>query len=169
MYGKIFCKDLPALGCENELLNEIKEAGDKIWWTARNNPDGTLTFVKDKPDGGFYLSRLKRFPKIVDVILSAYPDAMIDNSYVTKCLPNYHMVPHIDPNRTTAIIIPLSSNMGKISFYYRNFKVYTHTYQGPTITRVNMLHSAENHSEEVRYAITIEVPGSYSSNFFKYS
>ena len=167
MYGKIYCKELPPLGSEESILAEIKEAGEKIWWTARNNEDGTLTFVKDKPNGGFYLSRLKRFPKIVDAILSAYPDAIIENSYVTKCLPNYKMIPHIDPNRTTAIIIPLGENKGKISFYYKNKKLYTHTYQGPTMTRVNILHSAENDSNEDRYAITIEVPGGYFSNYLR--
>lgn len=167
MYNKLFCKELPVLGCESELLEEIKGAGDKIWWTAKNNPDGTLTFVKDKPNGGFYLSRLKRFPKLVEAILSAYPDAIIDNSYATKCLPNYRMVPHIDPNRTTAIIIPLGENKGKISFYYKNIKLYTHTYRGPTMTRVDILHSAENDSDSSRYAITIEVPGGYASNYFR--
>ncbi len=167
MYGKLYCKELDSLGCEESLLSEIKEAGEKIWWTARNNEDGTLTFVKDKPAGGFYLARLKRFPRIVESILAAYPDAIIENSYITKCLPKYHMVPHVDPGRTTAIIIPLGENKGRISFYYKEFKLYTHTYNGPTMTRVNILHSAENDSDENRYAITIEVPGSYLSNYFK--
>ncbi len=167
MYGKLYCKELSPLGCEDSLLSEIKNAGEKIWWTARNNPDGTLTFVKDKPDGGFYLCRLKRFPKIVEAVLSAYPDAIIENSYVTRCLPNYHMIPHIDPGRTTAIIIPLGENKGKISFYYKGLKLYTHTYRGPTMTRVNILHSAENDSESDRYAITIEVPGGYAYNYFR--
>ena len=167
MYGKLYCKELDPLGSEDDILDEIKSAGENIWWTARNNDDGTLTFVKDKPNGGFYLCRLKRFPSIISAVLKSYPDAIIENSYVTKCLPNYHMIPHIDPNRTTAIIVPLGTNKGKISFYYKKLKLYTHTYRCPTMTRVNILHSAENDSEEVRYAITIEVPGSYFSNYFK--
>ena len=167
MYDKIFCKDLPELGCEADMLNEVLEAGDMIWWTARNNSDNTLTFVKDKPNGGFYLSRLKRFPGIIKSILSRFPDAIIENSYVTKCLPNYNMVPHIDPGRHIAIIIPLSENKGKISFYAKGFKLYTHTYTGPAMTRVDIMHSAENSSDETRYAITIEVPGGYFHNYFK--
>jgi hypothetical protein len=165
MYKNIFCKDLPELGVEQELLSEVLDAGDKIWWTAKNNSDGSLTFVKDKPSGGFYLSRLKRFPNAVKSILDFYPDAIIENSYFTKCLPNYTMIPHIDPGRHTAIIVPLGSNMGRISFYYKDFKLYTHTYKGPTLTRVNILHSAENTSNVPRYALTIEVPGSYFRNY----
>jgi hypothetical protein len=167
MYDKIFCKDLPVLGNEAEMLDEVLEAGDKIWWTARNNSDDTLTFVKDKPNGGFYLSRLKRFPGIIKSVLLHFPDAIIENSYVTKCLPNYVMVPHIDPGRRTAIIIPLSENKGKISFYAKGFRLYTHTYTSPTITRVDIMHSAENDSDKPRYALTVEVPGSYFRNYFK--
>ena len=166
MYKHIFCKELTPIVGENEFLDSIKD--NKLWWTAKNNADGSLTFVADKPDAGFYMSRLKRFPNIVKAVLDAYPDAMIENSYVTKCLPGYHMIPHVDANRTTAIIIPLGNNKGKISYYFKKWKIFTHTYQTPTLTRVNILHSAENDSEESRYSITIEVPGSYRTNFFKY-
>jgi hypothetical protein len=166
MYSKLFCKELAPIGNEGEFIDSI--AKNKMWWTAKNNDDGSLTFVADKPNAGFYMARLKKFPNIVNAVLEAYPDAIIDNSYVTKCLPGYHMVPHVDANRTTAIIIPLGDNKGKISYYFKNYKIFTHTYRGPTLTRVNMLHSAENDSEKNRYSITIEVPGSYRSNFFKY-
>lgn len=166
IYNSIFCKELQPFN--NDFLTQIKSAGEKIWWTAKNNPDGSLTFVKDKPDSGFYMARLKRFPDIVTKILEHYPETMIDNSYVTKCLPKYHMIPHIDANRSTAIIIPLGENKGKISYYVKSHKVFTHTYQTPTLTRVNMMHSAENDSDENRYSITIEVPGSYWLNFFRY-
>lgn len=168
MYGQLFAKNLAPFEQEERVLETIVSAGDKIWWTARNNADGSLTFVKDKPAGGFYLARLKRFPDIIAELLKIYPDAMIDNSYITKCLPHYHMVPHIDPGRRTAIIIPLGNNKGKISFYYKGIKLYTHQYTGPALTRVNILHSAENHSDQFRYGITIEVPGSYLDNYRKY-
>lgn len=168
MYGRFFAKDLKPFSQEDKVLDIIKSAGDKVWWTAKNNDDGSLTFVKDKPDGGFYLSRLKRFPVIVEEILKIYPEAMIENSYVTRCLPYYKMVPHIDPNRHTAIIIPLGNNKGKISFYKNKIKLYTHTYVGPALTRVDILHSAENYSDEMRYGITIEVPGSYYKNYLNY-
>ena len=78
------------------------------------------------------------------------------------------MVPHIDPNRTTAIIIPLGNNKGKISFYFKKFKLFTYTYKSPTLTRVNILHSAENDSDQIRYSVTLEVPGSYWTNVIKY-
>ncbi len=166
MYNKIFCKELNSIGDESEFLDSVKD--NKLWWTAKNNEDNSLSFVADKPDAGFYMSRLKRFPNIVKFVLDAYPDAIIQNSYVTKCLPGYHMIPHIDANRTTAIVIPLGSNKGKISFYFKKWKILTHTYRSPTLIRVNMLHSAENDSTEDRYSITVEVPGSYLENYFKY-
>jgi len=166
MYKNLFCKELAAIGNEQEFLDSI--TSNRMWWTAKNNDDGSLTFVADKPNAGFYMARLKKFPNIVNAVLESYPDAIIENSYVTKCLPGYHMIPHVDANRTTAIIIPLGNNKGKISYYFKKWKIFTHTYLTPTLTRVNVLHSAENDSEKNRYSITIEVPGSFLLNFFKY-
>jgi hypothetical protein len=77
------------------------------------------------------------------------------------------MIPHIDANRTTALIIPLGFNKGKISFYLGKKKIYTHVYNNPTLTRVNILHSAENDSTENRYSITIELAGSYWKNLYQ--
>lgn len=166
MFQWLFCKNLNQF--DQNFLEEIKNSNTNVWWTAKNNSDGSLTFVKNKPEAQFYMARLKHFPKIVQKILEIYPNTIIDNSYATKCFPGYHMVPHIDPNRTTAIIVPLGTNKGKISFYKEKNKVHTHTYIGPTLTRVNILHSAENDSQEIRYSLTLEVPGSYLKNFFRY-
>lgn len=168
MYGNFFVKNLKPFDQENKILEIIKSSiDDKVWWTAKNN-NGVLTFVKDKPLGSFYLARLKRFPEIVNELLKVYPETIVENSYITKCLPRYNMIPHIDPNRNTAIVIPLGSNKGKISFYKNKYKLYTHVYKGPTLTKVNILHSAENNSDETRYGITLEVPGSYYKNYLKY-
>ena len=167
MYSKLFCKEISPIDCEQEFLETIKSAGDKIWWTAKNNPDGSLTFVKNKPNAGFFMARLTKFPSIADRIKTLYPTANLENSYATKCLPGYHMIPHIDANRTTALIIPLGLNKGKISFYLGKKKIYTHTYNNPTLTRVNILHSAENDSVENRYSITIELTGSYWKNLYQ--
>ena len=166
MYNRFFCKALKDF--DQDWLSQIAASTEKIWWTAKNNADGSLTFVKNKPNAQFYMAKLNHFPNIVDKILEQYPDAMIKNSYVTKCFPGYHMVPHIDPNRSTAIIIPLGANKGKISFYFKKFKLFTYTYKSPTLTRVNILHSAENDSDQIRYSVTLEVPGSYWTNVIKY-
>jgi len=151
---------------EDQFLNEILNT-KAVWFTALNNPDGSLTFVKDKPDGKFYMARLTKFKKLSQTIKELFPTANQENSYVTKCLPGYHMVPHKDANRETALIIPLGKNKGKLSYYFFGKKLLTHTYTGPLLSRVDVSHSAENDSEEVRYSITLELPGSYLSNLIK--
>lgn len=166
MYNRFFCKALKDF--DQDWLSQIASSTEKIWWTAKNNADGSLIFVKNKPNARFYMAKLHHFPNIVDKILEQYPYAMIKNSYVTKCFPGHHMVPHIDPNRTTAIIVPLGNNKGKLSYYLWNKKIMTHAYKGPVLSRVNWMHSAENDSDQIRYGLTLEVPGSYLSNFFKY-
>lgn len=148
---------------EDVFLNEILNTRS-IWFTALNNPDGSLTFVKDKPDGKFYMARLTKFKKLSAKITELFPTANQDNSYVTKCLPGYHMVPHKDANRQTALIIPLGTNKGKLSYYLFGQKILTHSYTGPLLSRVDVDHSAENDSEDIRYSITLELPGTYLSN-----
>jgi hypothetical protein len=83
-------------------------------------------------------------------------------------MPGYHMVPHIDANRKTALIIPLGSNKGKLSYYVFGKKIITHTYTGPLLSRVDVHHSAENDSLDIRYSITLEIPGSYWANLIKF-
>jgi hypothetical protein len=78
------------------------------------------------------------------------------------------MIPHKDANRETALIIPLGKNKGRISYYLFGHKFITHTYTGPLLSRVDVNHSAENDSEEIRYSITLEMPGSYLSNLIKF-
>jgi hypothetical protein len=79
------------------------------------------------------------------------------------------MEKHIDANRETAIIIPLGSNKGILNFYYKNILISRCRYKGPILSRVDVVHSAVNTSDEVRYSVSIEIPGSYSFNFFRYS
>ena len=165
MFSKLFCKPLSGSVPEDEFLSEIALSKKNIWWTAINNPDGSLTFVKNKPGAQFFMASLDKFPAIEKRVKELYPDVVVKNSYVTKCMPGYHMIPHKDANRYTAIIMPLGNNKGRISFYMFGIKVYTHTYTGPTLTRVDVEHSAENDSADIRYSITIEVPGSYFENF----
>ncbi len=148
---------------EETFLEEIL-ATRSIWFTAVNNPDGSLTFVKDKPDGQFYMARLTKFKKLSKTLAQLFPTANQENSYVTKCLPGYHMVPHKDANRQTALIIPLGKNKGKLSYYFFGKKLLTHNYTGPLLSRVDIDHSAENDSDQIRYSITLEMPGSYLSN-----
>lgn len=168
MISYLFAKHLNVDIDELVCINEITSAPRKYWFTAKNNKDGSLDFVKDKDDCQFYLARLSKFPKTLDIIQKHIPDLILKNSYVTKCLPMYSMIPHIDPGRETAIIIPLGKIKGSISFYLFDKKIYTYQYKGPTMTRVNINHSATNPSDTcIRYSITIEVPGSYFKNFIK--
>jgi hypothetical protein len=148
---------------EKSFLEEILITRS-VWFTAVNNSDGSLTFVKDKPDGKFYMARLSKFKKLSEMLGQLFPTANQTNSYVTKCLPGYHMVPHKDANRQTALIIPLGENKGKLSYYLFGQKIITHTYTGPLLSRVDLDHSAENDSDQIRYSITLEMPGSYLSN-----
>ena len=165
----LFFKKLKSLGSEveTEFLSEVLST-KSVWFTAKNLDDGSLEFVLDKPNGQFYMSRLTRFTNLVDTITKLYPEANLKNSYITKCMPGYHMVPHMDDNRKTALIIPLGSNKGKISYYVFGKKIITHTYTGPLLSRVDRYHSAENDSPNVRYSITLEIPGEFWLNYFKY-
>jgi|LauGreDrversion4_2_1035121.scaffolds.fasta_scaffold417739_2 hypothetical protein len=152
---------------ESEFLSEVLST-KSVWFTAKNLEDGSLEFVLNKPNGQFYMSRLTRFTNLVDNISEMYPEANLKNSYITKCMPGYHMIPHIDANRKTALIIPLGNNKGKLSYYVFGKKIITHTYTGPLLSRVDRYHSAENDSPDIRYSITLEIPGSFLSNYFKY-
>jgi hypothetical protein len=168
MISYLFAKQLNYNIDEKLCYDEIVSAPRKFWFTAKNKDDGKLQFVGDKEDCQFYVAKIAKFPNTLNEILKFIPDIMIKNSYVTKCAPGYSMEPHIDPNRETAIIIPLGSNKGDISFFYRGHKIYTYTYKGPTLTRVGVYHSATNPSAtDYRYGITVEVPGSYLANCLK--
>jgi hypothetical protein len=154
---------------ETQLLEEIKSSNDNVWFTAKSIGDHKINMVKDKPNGGFYLARIKKFPKVLKFVEEVLPDAIISNSYITKCYPKYIMEKHIDPGRSTAIIIPLGTNKGFINFFFKDIKISTCVYQGPTLSRVDVVHSAVNDSDEIRYGLTIEIKGSYWKNFVKYS
>jgi hypothetical protein len=152
---------------EDIFLNEILES-DVAWFTAKNQEGYNLNFVKDKTNGNFYLSRLKNFPKICSFVEQHIKNAIVKNSYVTKCSPHYAMEKHIDTNRQTAIIMPLGPNKGILNFYIKDFNISSCNYKGPTLSRVNIVHSAVNNSDDYRYSITVEIQGSYFQNFFRY-
>lgn len=163
----LFYKHLEALSIpEDDFLTEITDSGKKIWFTAKKNESNGLNFVKSKTNAGFYLSKLKNFPNISRFISDHIKNANLDNSYVTRCHPRYIMEKHIDANRKTAIIIPLGSAKGILNFYCRDFLISRCAYQGPTLCRVDVVHSAINTSDEYRYSITVEIAGSYLYNFF---
>ena len=162
-------KKLNSISQETEELFLTEVLNSKVvWFTAVNHNDGSLEFVKDKPDAKFYMARLTKFKSLSKKINELYPAANLENSYVTKCFPGYHMTPHIDANRQTALIVPLGNNKGRLSYYFFGKKIITHTYTGPLLSRVDLYHSAENDSPEIRYSITLEIPGSFLSNYFKY-
>lgn len=166
----IFYKHLTGFSFpEDEFLESIIDSNKKLWFAAKNEKNYELKFVKDKKDCGFYLARIKNFSNIVQSVCRCIPNAIIENSYITKCSPGYAMEKHIDSNRKTAIIIPLGKNKGILNFYYKKFKISTCRYRGPTLTRVDIVHSAVNVSEDYRYSITIEIAESYFRNFFKYN
>lgn len=155
------------LALEDEFLTEIQST-KAAWFTAKNNEDGSLEFVLNKPNGQFYMARLTKFTNLLNNVTKLYPGLNPINSYVTKCFPGYHMVPHKDANRATALIIPLGNNKGKLSYYILGKKIITHTYTGPLLSKVDWYHSAENDSLDIRYSLTLEMPGSFLSNYFKY-
>lgn len=165
MISYLFAKHLNYTIDEKICYDEIIK--NRVWITAKNQDDGNLQFVEDKENCQFYIARLIKFPKTLEQIQKYVPDLIVKNSYVTKCNPHYSMVPHIDPGRSTAIIFPLGANKGTISFYGFGKKLYTYDYRGPTLTRVNVNHSATNNSNEYRFSITVEVPGGYFSNFLR--
>ena len=152
---------------EQSFLYEVLNT-KAVWFTAVNLPDGGLEFVRDKPDAQFFMASLTKFTSLAKKINELYPAANLENSYVTKCFPGYHMVPHIDANRQTALILPLGNNKGKLSYYFFGKKFITHHYTGPLLSRVDLYHSAENDSPNIRYSITLEIPGSFLPNYFKY-
>lgn len=153
---------------ENIFLDEIKSLDKNIWFTAKNTGNYKLDFVKDKPQASFYLARIKKFPKILKFVQETFPEAIIPNSYITKCDPGYSMEKHIDAGRETAIIIPLGENKGIINFYIKDFLISKCRYKGPTLSRVDVVHSAVNISDQTRYSLTIEIKGSYWENYFNY-
>lgn len=170
MFSRFLIKPLTSLKpeIENVFLEDLKNSKRSAWMTANQSSDGSITFLHDKPDAGFFIARLKKFPKIVEIVSSLYPEVVVENSYATKLLPGYSMLPHIDKNRTTAIVIPLGSNKGELVHKIFGITVNTHIYTSPSLTRVDVNHGANNTSDQIRYALTIEVPGTYYQNYSKY-
>ena len=162
-------KKLNSISQETEELFLTEVLNSKVvWFTAVNLPGGALEFVRDKPDAQFFMARLTKFKQLSKIISEKYPEANLENSYATRCFPGYHMIPHIDANRQTALIIPLGTNKGKLSYYFFGKKLISHTYTGPLLSRVDRYHSAENDSPDIRYSITLESPGSFITNYLKY-
>lgn len=170
MLSSLFFKPLKSLPIEVEqsFTEEIVNSRKSIWLSARQHDGGSIDFVKENTESGFYTARLKRFPNIVQYLRLHYPDVVIEHSYVTKLLPGYHMKPHIDKNRDTAILMPLGTNKGEIEFYQFGIKIHTHEYNSPIIARVDKVHGANNTSDDIRYALTLEVSGLFKENKDKY-
>jgi len=166
MLSKLVTKNLAKLdvNLEQEFIEEIKNSKSYIWISADGMPDGSIGFIKKSTNAGFFTAKLKRFPTIVAAINRLYPTVNIKNSYVTKLMPRYVMKMHIDKNRNTAILAPLGANKGELVHEMYGIKFNTHVYTGPALARVDVLHSATNTSDEIRYALTLEVPGSFKEN-----
>jgi len=170
MFSKFILKEIEGVGTERELsfLDTIKNSKNVVWVTAVMSSNGSIQFVKDKQGAGFFTAKLKKFPSIVEEISKQYPDVVVENSYVTKLTPNYNMLPHIDKNRKTAILMPLGKNKGEIVYSVCGIPVHTHVYRGPIISRVDITHGANNTSDSIRYALTLELPGTLADNRTKY-
>lgn len=167
MLDFLFFKKLNSISLDDEtmFLDEI-QSSKPLWMTANQKDDKNIDFIKDKPNAGFFICRLKRFPKTVERLVELFPNANIDNSYITKLLPGYRMLPHKDKNRYVAAIIPLGNNKGEINYYVFNKIVCHHEYDGPILSRVDVDHSAYNSSNTERLSITLEIKGSYFENYF---
>lgn len=161
----IFFKQLSLHINETLCLEEIASASRKVWFAGIQQKN-QITFKKPGADTKFFLSGLKNFPLIAKEINKFVPNYVFENSYITKCMPRYSMIPHKDKGRNNAIIIPLGTNKGTISYYMFNKKVFTHIYTGPILSRVNIDHSASNLSyTEPRYSITLELEGGFYKNY----
>ena len=171
MLSNLLIKNISKLDSELEeaFITDIKNSKSYIWITADGLSDGTIGFIKNKPDAGFFTAKLKRFQNIIKTVNKLYPTVNINNSYVTKLMPHYIMKTHIDKNRTTAILIPLGCNKGILTHSLYGIQINTHIYDGPTLARVDIPHSATNTSNEIRYALTLEVPGTFKENSKIYS
>lgn len=171
MFGNLLTYNLKPIDSvvEDDFITDIKNSRNSIWIAADGMSDGTIGFVRDKGNAGFLTAKLKRFPNIVTMIRQLYPNVNIDNSYVTQLKPRYVMKMHTDKNRDTAILLPLGLNKGELTHSLLGFKFNTHVYAGPTLARVDIPHSASNTSDEIRYALTLEVPGSFRENVSFYS
>jgi len=166
MFENLFTHNLKPLDplIEENFIMDIKNSRQSMWIAADGMPDGTIGFVRDKTNAGFVTAKLKRFPNIVEEVLQHFPNVNIDNSYVTQLKPRYVMKMHIDKNRDTAILVPLGENKGELKHSLFGFNVHTHVYTGPALARVDVPHSATNTSDEIRYALTLEVPGKFREN-----
>lgn len=166
MLSSLFLKPLQAIPheVESSFIEEITSARKTVWLSALQHDDGSIDFVKENTNSGFFTARLKRFPNIVKYLILHYPNINIENSYVTRLLPGYHMKPHIDKNRDTAILMPLGENKGEIDFYQFGFKIHKHIYNSPILARVDKVHGANNTSTTDRYALTLEVVGTFKEN-----
>ena len=169
MLDFLFYKKLNSISEDDEsmFLSEIQNS-KPLWMTANQKDDKNIDFIKDKPNAGFFICRLKRFPKITERLLELFPEANIDNSYITKLLPGYRMLPHKDKNRFVAVIVPLGTNKGEINYYVYDKIVCHHRYFGPILSRVDVDHSASNDSDTDRLSITLEIKGSYIENWLRF-
>ena len=68
---------------EDEFLAEIQST-KAAWFTAKNNEDGSLEFVLNKPNGQFYMARLTKFTNLLAKVTEFYPGLNPTNSYVTN-------------------------------------------------------------------------------------
>lgn len=171
MFGNLLTHNLKALDpmIEERFILDIKNSRSTMWIAADGMQDGSIGFMKDKGNAGFVTAKLKRFPNIVKEILKYFPNVNVGNSYVTQLKPRYVMKTHIDKNRSTAILMPLGANKGELTHSLFGVRINTHVYTGPALARVDIPHSASNTSDEVRYALTLEIPGSFKENISFYS
>lgn len=170
MFSKFILKEINGVDKDMEMsfLKTITNTKGVMWVTASTNSASAVQFVKDRAGAGFFTARLKKFPSIVNEILKRYPEVVVEHSYVTKLTPHYKMLPHIDKNRKTAILMPLGENKGEIVYSKYGIPFHTHVYGGPIVSRVDIVHGANNTSSEPRYALTLEIPGEFSDTRNKY-
>lgn len=171
MFGYLLTHNLKPIDpvLEENFISEIKNGRQSIWIAADGMADGSIGFIKDRGNAGFLTAKLKRFPNIVNEVSKLFPNVNINNSYVTQLKPRYVMKTHIDKNRDTAILVPLGTNKGELTHSLFGFNINTHIYSGPALARVDIPHSASNTSDEIRYALTLEVPGKFKENINFYN
>lgn len=111
-------------------------------------------------EGGYYAKRWTQVEeKIKPYIDLSHVNFDPEKSLVSKTGPGGFARPHVDLERSRALLIPLGDNKGRLTFHipYKRLPIWQHHYTGPTLIRSNVLHSMVNDSEKERYCMQLHI------------
>jgi hypothetical protein len=165
----IYYKKIKPICTFREELEYIKLIEERhAPWFMGIGDQANFKIVRSRIVDPFGFANLKYFPDIANRVSEKIPEAIIEHSYVSRTMPFKELERHVDKNRKAAIIVPLGPYKGSITYYPFDKYTHSHNYTGPVLSRVDVPHSVQNNSDSIRYSLTIEIPGSYWKNLFKY-